>query len=1100
MDFWNLPNNARLSILLERRTVRLGLPLANGLVDPQVTVISGSLPGGLRLENNEIVGTPFEVARETVSTFVLRCTANGSLQDRTFEIVVAGPDDPIWITNQGLLPIGSNNTFFILDNELIDFQLIARDDDLPAGDELEFYIPDGGGTLPPGITLSEDGRLQGIVEPLLALDKIAGTGGYDTAPYGEFPLDFAILSDNGYGSYYYDTVEYDYSSPVRQPKKLNRYYSFTVAVSDGDTVAERDFTIYVVGDDFLTADNAIMKAADGVFTADATNIRTPVWLTPGDLGFKRADNYVTLFLETIDNDTLTGKIFYLLDEFNPDGTPSILPPGTTLDTLTGEVAGKVPYQPAVTREYTFTVSATRFEPDTEYAFITATFYEDTLVSATEFKVFKLQDILDDGIDDLNALVGETITMYNYNYQVIAVDGSNEEYDVIKLNSGLNPALFAKIYENTTINQDYFFVRRLTDQERSQWTGRYLKYSASEEYLVQSVFPYIEFDIFTKSGGNLDIDLGWANIPSVPGETRTETVQRLFEKENLPVYVLQADADRIRFIAPKTSLVNIARIKRIFVSDDSVPDDVVHLITDDDRERFKLDVGLQRVLGAGNTLGLGTIFKGSFEKEVVSDVIDEVNTPSSTKTFTVKILGEVESVIEWNTPADLGSITANYVSTLRVDATTTVPNARLYYTVVSGKLPNGLFLSLDGEIIGKPRQFGAPGQPGLTTFDGGDLVFDGSSPATTTFDRVYTFTVKAADRFGYSAIERTFSLKVEDPEDTLYSNLYLRPLLPLETRQAFRVLISDPEIFPPDIVYRPNDPEFGLQKEVKMLAYAGIETKTIDAYVAAAAKHHKRRRYRMGEVKTAIAKNPGSNDIVYEVVYLEVIDPAQPRQGETRKTFNIRTNKKITADSIQYAVKDDAIKYQTGTPKLVVKARNSSEEINLDNSVFRVNGRTSNYSISLTNNQAIAKTRSNSIDFDIIQTDSEPMRYRPNPANTIKADSDAVKVNSGKDDLRYISNTQNMREELERVGKSNRDFLPLWMRTAQENGIQEIDYVTAIPLCYCKPGTSGQVLLNLKNRNFDFKTIDFDIDRYIIDSTVGNSNEQYILFANYQFNA
>ena len=36
-------------------------------------------------------------------------------------------------------------------------------------------------------------------------------------------------------------------------------------------------------------------------------------------------------------------------------------------------------------------------------------------------------------------------------------------------------------------------------------------------------------------------------------------------------------------------------------------------------------------------------------------------------------------------------------------------------------------------------------------------------------------------------------------------------------------------------------------------------------------------------------------------------------------------------------------------------------------------------------------------------------------------------------------------------------------------------------------------------NFKFNDIDFDIDRYIIDSSTGNSNEQYIVFANYQYN-
>ena len=43
------------------------------------------------------------------------------------------------------------------------------------------------------------------------------------------------------------------------------------------------------------------------------------------------------------------------------------------------------------------------------------------------------------------------------------------------------------------------------------------------------------------------------------------------------------------------------------------------------------------------------------------------------------------------------------------------------------------------------------------------------------------------------------------------------------------------------------------------------------------------------------------------------------------------------------------------------------------------------------------------------------------------------------------------------------------------------------------------LLNIKNQDFNFNSIDFDIDRYIVDSTTGKSQEQYILFANYEYN-
>ena len=57
-----------------------------------------------------------------------------------------------------------------------------------------------------------------------------------------------------------------------------------------------------------------------------------------------------------------------------------------------------------------------------------------------------------------------------------------------------------------------------------------------------------------------------------------------------------------------------------------------------------------------------------------------------------------------------------------------------------------------------------------------------------------------------------------------------------------------------------------------MSYAGIETKHIREFVAASAKNHRRKQYKLGEVQKALAKKEGSNDIVYEVIYVEVIDP------------------------------------------------------------------------------------------------------------------------------------------------------------------------------------------------------------------------------------
>jgi len=133
-----------------------------------------------------------------------------------------------------------------------------------------------------------------------------------------------------------------------------------------------------------------------------------------------------------------------------------------------------------------------------------------------------------------------------------------------------------------------------------------------------------------------------------------------------------------------------------------------------------------------------------------------------------------------------------------------------------------------------------------------------------------------------------------------------------------------------------------------------------------------------------------------------------------------------------------------------------------------------------------------------------MRIRPN-GTTIKADNNSVTVGQNTDNLRYNVNIDHMRTQLELTGSSERLYLPLWMRTPQiDTALQELDYTTAIPVCYCNPGESASVLLNINNQiatgQFNIRDIDFTIDRYIVDRTLENVNEQYIMFPDYQYNA
>jgi hypothetical protein len=136
---------------------------------------------------------------------------------------------------------------------------------------------------------------------------------------------------------------------------------------------------------------------------------------------------------------------------------------------------------------------------------------------------------------------------------------------------------------------------------------------------------------------------------------------------------------------------------------------------------------------------------------------------------------------------------------------------------------------------------------------------------------------------------------------------------------------------------------------------------------------------------------------------------------------------------------------------------------------------------------------------ILEGDVKNTKMRPAYENTIKVDTDAINVSATSDNVRYISNLNNMRDNIRTVGATNRQFVPLWMRSQQSNSVNELGFTPSIVLCYCKPGTSAIIKAAINASNFNFKIFNLDMDRYIIDGTDNTSQEQYILFANYRFN-
>ena len=809
---WITPAGS-LGIIVERNTLEIPVSATSTHGDITYSLIAGRLPRGLRLVNNVIKGSPVEVRQFTDNRFVIRADDGVDLEDRTFSLSVDGSDLPYWLTREGFLNVGQNNAYFVLDNSYVEFQLEADDTDINAGDNLEFYLVPVGGELPPGLSLSKTGVISGFTDPVFAVDySETQTGSYDTAAFDVLPLDKAEARSNGFDSFLYDNVTYDYNEASRTPRRLSRFYTFIVAVSDGINEVRRVFRIWVVTEEFLQADNSIVQVDTNLFQADATGDRVPLWITESYLGRFRADNYVTIYLDVYDPASLSGTITYFLLPTNPDGSASVIPPGLILDTQTGELAGRVPYQAAITKPYQFTMQAVNFP----------------------------------------------VSLADINYTLVGDWTSTRIY-----------------YENEAV--------------------RYLGF--------------------------------------------------------------------------------------------------VYICLQEHRNVVPID-------GPYWNLGVST----------------------AEKTFTVDIIGEIESSIRWISDSNRGTIKPNQPSTVNVEAESLLYGNKVVYELYSGKLPPGLTLLSTGIIQGKVKQFADSNGPGLTRlFDRDSALVDSTGTITfnttfdadtTSFDKKFTFEIKAKDTAQFAENIKEFFISVIANTEKTFANLYLKAFQSKDKRLNWYNFITDSNIFRNNEIYRYGDANFGIQTELKILLFAGIESVGAVDYVQALSRNHYRKQIRFGDVKYAVAKDLITQEPLYEVIYVDIVDEFEKNGKSVNSTVELENN-----INSKVLVSYDAIKIDSNVP---------------------------------------------------LVSDSDHQRIFPN-------------------------SFKNMRKQIKGVGVRDREFLPLWMRSIQTDSFVETGYVKALVLCYIQPGSSEQVISRIKSSGFDFKSIDFTADRYVIDILDGEIEDKYLAF-------
>jgi len=302
------------------------------------SVIAGSLPAGMQVTSTGLLtGTPAEVAKRTLYTFVVRATAGTTITDRTFSLDVQGADAPTFTTASGQLQLDDSTRvglYWVIDGSSVNLQMQATDTDTEAGQQLVYEIVQG--QLPPGVIMSKTGLISGIVQ-LTDDQKFGIRGGYD-----------GTGTEDRFNEIFDKTVT---------SKSVSKNFDFIVRVSDGTSFVEQNNSIFVYSADFWRVSNTAIKIdateiGGTPLTMDLSANRRPVFRTGSDLGTFRHDNALVVKIDVENFDPLQGDLEYSIQSGS-------LPAGVQIDVQSGELYGQLARQSAVEIDYNFTVRAKR---------------------------------------------------------------------------------------------------------------------------------------------------------------------------------------------------------------------------------------------------------------------------------------------------------------------------------------------------------------------------------------------------------------------------------------------------------------------------------------------------------------------------------------------------------------------------------------------------------------------------------------------------------------------------------------------------------------------------------------------------------------------
>lgn len=792
------------------------------------SLISGRLPLGLQIiSTGKIQGIPVSSLQtgdiNEVYRFTIRVKnlSTGSVSDRTFNITITNVAPPVIIPRNVDLGLYLDGTEISIQLEAVEFT---------PGADLTWTL--NSGSLPPGLNLSSSGLIYGYLEPIPGVGPESDPG-WDDTPWSLLGWDFPLGA-------------------------INQTFTFEIEVFDGVNYDITNYIIEVFPRSTLTADNSIL-------TVDTTRLETGAGLITND------GVYHAPIITTVQNELVPvrqGSYFsFDFDAIDLDGDViQYAVPSSAAGTFDEQsLAGNsIPY-----------VAATP---------ISGNLYAGVWPKVSSIDIGGVETTVVD------------LTQPNYvNGDVIKVINSSEIWQEATVNNHSSIRLQGNAFITTTsgdtITQDIGGANATVTAVSSITgnisfggntvtanVGDFITQSSTGANATVSVttagasIVAVTFNSGTFALGSGNVSINGSAVASYPTSayyladvgTYYNTVDTFdagstADEANVKINGTNSWSRPIAILSMGVTLGSSA-------SEGTIGYDEGRF----DQGTLEIPTGLSIDINTGWMTGT-LPWTGANETEYQFEIIAYKRDDSSyrdSQLYTLTVLGDLNNKIEWVTGSNLGTIENGKVSDLYIEAVSTKGNPVFYDLIENHHLPQGLVLTTSGLLMGRVSFE-------LFSLDAGTTTIDSDN---TTFDETYTFTVRASDYGSTVSNDRTFTIRVLQRNVTPYENLYLKALLPLADRDSYENLTENQSIFPRELIYRFEDPNFGIAKNLKTLFLAGLAPSELADYATAVETNHYTKQIQFGEIKTAVANDTNFNT-KYEVVYIEIIDENTSVAGE-----------------------------------------------------------------------------------------------------------------------------------------------------------------------------------------------------------------------------